>query len=365
MALQSLAVSLEGPRAVAHDGAEAETAEIVYGFLRSRGQLHRGRHVGDHEERDRRAASRAAPGAPAREPGRRAGPMRVADVVRRHAAARPHDAALVCGSERFSWKDLDERTDALAAVLAGMSEPGDRVAIVTANCHQHLEAVFAASKAALVSVPLNHRWKQPRAGRHPRRRGSGRGRARSGPARIGGPRADRHGGSRAGARLRWVPSGRHRLRRRARKRPPTSAGASRRLAPACDWLHQRHHGTAPRRGAVPAAGPGRRDVAGGPVHDRRRGLLPGLHAHVRVPGRVGSAGAGSGGGPQRVVRLRRRHRHRGRPRRGGHPCDPRPGDGRPDPGQPARPPEEGSARCAKCGWAALRRPRSRSPRSSA
>ena len=36
MALQSLAVSLEGPRAVAHDGTEAETAEIVYGFLRSR-----------------------------------------------------------------------------------------------------------------------------------------------------------------------------------------------------------------------------------------------------------------------------------------------------------------------------------------
>jgi acyl-CoA synthetase (AMP-forming)/AMP-acid ligase II len=84
--------------------------------------------------------------------------MRVADVVRRHAAARPHDTALVCGSERFTWKDLDERTDALAAVLAGISEPGGRIAIVTANCHRHLETVFAASKASLVSVPLNHRW---------------------------------------------------------------------------------------------------------------------------------------------------------------------------------------------------------------
>ena len=84
--------------------------------------------------------------------------MRVADVVSRHARARPRDAALVCGSERFTWKDLDERTEALAAVLASTSEPGDRVAIVTANCHRHLEAVFAASKAALISVPLNHRW---------------------------------------------------------------------------------------------------------------------------------------------------------------------------------------------------------------
>ena len=84
--------------------------------------------------------------------------MRVADLVSRHARARPRDPALVCGSERLTWKDLDERTDALAAVLADASEPGGRIAIVTANCHQHLEAVFAASKAALVSVPLNHRW---------------------------------------------------------------------------------------------------------------------------------------------------------------------------------------------------------------
>ena len=36
MALQSLAVSLEGPRAAAHDGTDTETAEIIYGFLRSR-----------------------------------------------------------------------------------------------------------------------------------------------------------------------------------------------------------------------------------------------------------------------------------------------------------------------------------------
>ena len=87
--------------------------------------------------------------------------MRVADIVSRHATARPHDAALVCGSERLTWQDLDLRTDALAAVLAGIAEPGGRVAIVTANCYRHLEAVFAASKAALISVPLNHRWRGP------------------------------------------------------------------------------------------------------------------------------------------------------------------------------------------------------------
>lgn len=36
MALQSLAASLEGPRATARDDADTEAAEIVYGFLRSR-----------------------------------------------------------------------------------------------------------------------------------------------------------------------------------------------------------------------------------------------------------------------------------------------------------------------------------------
>jgi len=84
--------------------------------------------------------------------------VRVADLVMRQARARPHDAAVVSGSERFTWKDLDDRTDALAALLAGFSEPGGRVVVVTANGHRHMEAVFAASKAALVSVPLNHRW---------------------------------------------------------------------------------------------------------------------------------------------------------------------------------------------------------------
>ena len=84
--------------------------------------------------------------------------MRAADLVGRHARARPRDPALACGSDRLTWRDLDERTDALAAVLADISQPGGRVAVVTANSHRHLEAVFAASKAALVSVPLNHRW---------------------------------------------------------------------------------------------------------------------------------------------------------------------------------------------------------------
>lgn len=84
--------------------------------------------------------------------------MRVADVVSRHGCARPSDPALVCGPDRFSWRQLDDRTNALAAKFASVSVPGDRVVIVTAACHRHWEVVFAASKAALISVPLNFRW---------------------------------------------------------------------------------------------------------------------------------------------------------------------------------------------------------------
>jgi len=84
--------------------------------------------------------------------------MRVADLVSRHASARPNEPALICGPDRLSWRQLDERTDALAAKFASVASPGDRVVIVTAACHRHWEVVFAASKAALVSVPLNFRW---------------------------------------------------------------------------------------------------------------------------------------------------------------------------------------------------------------
>jgi acyl-CoA synthetase (AMP-forming)/AMP-acid ligase II len=65
---------------------------------------------------------------------------------------------LICGAERLNWRELEHRVDALAAVLADLSPPEGRVALVTGSCHRHWETIFAASRAALVSVPLNYRW---------------------------------------------------------------------------------------------------------------------------------------------------------------------------------------------------------------
>ena len=83
--------------------------------------------------------------------------MNVADLFRRQAAARPSAEAFRCRGERFTWADVDRRSDALAAKLAASLEAGDRLAIVARNCHRYWEVHAACAKAGVVAVPINHR----------------------------------------------------------------------------------------------------------------------------------------------------------------------------------------------------------------
>jgi acyl-CoA synthetase (AMP-forming)/AMP-acid ligase II len=84
--------------------------------------------------------------------------VRIADLVRRHAFARPDETAIRCPEGSICWSDLERRTSALASVLAANLAPGARVAILTKSCHRHWETLFAASRAGLVGVPINYRW---------------------------------------------------------------------------------------------------------------------------------------------------------------------------------------------------------------
>ena len=83
--------------------------------------------------------------------------MRIADLVRRQASARPHDEAIRCSAETLTWARLDVRVDQLAAALAHLP-PGSRVGVLTHACHRHWETVFASSRAGLIAVPINYRW---------------------------------------------------------------------------------------------------------------------------------------------------------------------------------------------------------------
>ncbi len=58
----------------------------------------------------------------------------------------------------MTYRRLDDRSERLAAqLLAGGLRRGDRVATLTGNSPEHVEALFACAKAGLVLVPLSWR----------------------------------------------------------------------------------------------------------------------------------------------------------------------------------------------------------------
>ena len=88
--------------------------------------------------------------------------VRVADVIRRHAAQRPEAVALRHGERELTYADLDERSNRLAqALLARGVGAGTRVAYLDRSSPEVVELLFAASKVGAVLVPLNWRLAAP------------------------------------------------------------------------------------------------------------------------------------------------------------------------------------------------------------
>jgi acyl-CoA synthetase (AMP-forming)/AMP-acid ligase II len=79
------------------------------------------------------------------------------DLVRRAAARHPDRCALVCGGQRRSFAELEARVARLAAALAAVVEPGDRVAILARNRVEYAEAYLGVPRAGAVLVPLHPR----------------------------------------------------------------------------------------------------------------------------------------------------------------------------------------------------------------
>lgn len=70
----------------------------------------------------------------------------------------PQRTAVVCGKERFTYAQFAERVSRLAGALrkAGI-QAGDRVALLSTNCHRLLEAYYGVIEAGAVLLPLNIR----------------------------------------------------------------------------------------------------------------------------------------------------------------------------------------------------------------
>lgn len=70
----------------------------------------------------------------------------------------PDKTAIVCGRERFSYRQFAERAARLAGGLRDLGvKPGERVAFLTMNCHRILEAYYGVLEASAVLLPLNIR----------------------------------------------------------------------------------------------------------------------------------------------------------------------------------------------------------------
>jgi long-chain acyl-CoA synthetase len=84
--------------------------------------------------------------------------LRVADVVREHAAGRPDVVAVRCGARSSTYAELDDRSNRLAqALLSAGVRAGDRVAHLDRTALEIIELLFATSKVGAVTVPLNWR----------------------------------------------------------------------------------------------------------------------------------------------------------------------------------------------------------------
>jgi fatty-acyl-CoA synthase len=78
--------------------------------------------------------------------------------IRDRARTTPQRVAIDFGGREVTYGELDDRSERLAAKLLDSGlERGDRVATLTGNSPEHVEALFACAKAGLVLVPLSWR----------------------------------------------------------------------------------------------------------------------------------------------------------------------------------------------------------------
>ncbi len=86
------------------------------------------------------------------------------DLITHAASAHPDAVALIHKSEQLSFGTLRDQVNAVAGGLAGLVEPGDRVAFYLPKQPESVITLFGASAAGAVFVPVNPVLKAPQVG---------------------------------------------------------------------------------------------------------------------------------------------------------------------------------------------------------
>jgi long-chain acyl-CoA synthetase len=88
--------------------------------------------------------------------------MALGNALRRGRAEYPDRPALVVDEQTWSYAQLDAITDRIGAALIRLGvRPGDRVALLFANCPEIVFCYYACFKIGAIAVPVNFRLKGP------------------------------------------------------------------------------------------------------------------------------------------------------------------------------------------------------------
>ena len=83
----------------------------------------------------------------------------LADIFEAVAAAVPQRTAFVCGAQRLSYRELDQRATRLASALRAQGiQRGDNVGIQLFNSAEYLETFLACCKIGAVPANVNYRY---------------------------------------------------------------------------------------------------------------------------------------------------------------------------------------------------------------
>ncbi len=88
--------------------------------------------------------------------------MSIVDGLKKSVSLSPEKVASICGTTRLTFREVDERVNRLSNALAGLGiGRGDRVAILSLNCHRFFELYYGVPQLGAVVVPINFRLTPP------------------------------------------------------------------------------------------------------------------------------------------------------------------------------------------------------------
>src|SRR5690606_12895971 len=86
----------------------------------------------------------------------------VAGVISTVAGEQPRHPCLILGDRRYSYGQVEARSEALASALYDLGiEKGDRIALNLPNWPEFVISMFAAAKLGATIVPLNPKYTTP------------------------------------------------------------------------------------------------------------------------------------------------------------------------------------------------------------